>query len=99
MKSEITKEYGYLKLNGKYYEFNEKADHTSYIEVKKEKVEKKIEFVKEIVEKLKEDLDKKAVLIESLIKLPQDYLEQLHNALYNSKRKIKPKTRRHYCVD
>ena len=99
-KSEITKEYGYLKVNGKYYEFDEKSpERTSYKEVDNKKVKAKIEICKEITEKLKESLNKEDVLMESLTKLPQAYLEQLHNALYNSKRKIKPKTRRHHCVD
>jgi len=99
-KSEITKEFGYLKVDGKYYEFNEKSpEATSYLQVSPEKVKKKIKIAKEITEKLKNALDKDAVLMESLTKLPQEYLELIHNNLYNSKRTIKPKTRAHHCVD
>jgi hypothetical protein len=99
-KSEITKEHGYLKVNGKYYEFNEKSsERTSYLQISADKVKKKIKIAKEITEKLKNALNKEAVLMESLTKLPQEYLEQIHNSLYNSKRKIKPKTREHHCVD
>jgi len=99
-KSEITKEYGYLKVDGKYYEYNEKSpEKTSYLLVDEKKVKEKINMAKEIAEKLKENLNKEEVLMESLTKLSQNYLEQLHNALYNSKRKVKPRTRRHHCVD
>lgn len=99
-KSEITKEFGYLKVDGKYYEFNEKAtERTSYLQVDAKKVKEKISLAKEITEKLKESLNKEAVLMESLTKLPTNYLEQIHNTLYNSKRKAKPRTRRHHCVD
>jgi IS30 family transposase len=99
-KSEITKEFGYLKIDGKYYEFNEKSpESTSYLQVSPEKVKKKIKIAKEITEKLKNSLDKEAVLMESLTKLSTEYLEHIHNSLYNSKRKIKPRTREHHCVD
>lgn len=98
-KSELTKEYGFLKVGGKYYKFNDGKDYTSYVEVSKIEVKKKISLAKEITEKLKNSLDKEAVLMESLTKLPTDYLEQIHNSLYNSKRTIKPKTRAHHCVD
>lgn len=99
-KSEITKEFGYLKVDGIYYELNEKvSDRVSYVQVDKKKVEEKISLAKEITEKLKECLNKEAVLMESLTKLPVSYLEQIHNSLYNSKRKIKPKTRSQHCVD
>lgn len=99
-KSEITKEYGYLKVDGKYYEFNEKSpERTSYLQVDQKKVKEKIGLAKEITEKLKNSLDKEAVLMEALTKLPAGYLEQIHNTLYNSKRVTKPRTRRHHCVD
>ena len=62
-------------------------------------MKKKIDIAKEITEKLKNSLDKEAVLMEALTKLDIAYLENLHNALYNSKRKVKPKTRMHHCVD
>lgn len=99
-KSELTKEYGYLKVDGKYFEINNKiSDRVSYLEVSEDQVKKKIKLAKEITEKLKNSLDKEAVLMESLTKLQTDYLEQIHNSLYNSKRIIKPKTRAHHCVD
>jgi len=99
-KAELTKEFGFLKVNGKYYEFNDKAiGRTSYLEVSTKEVKARLNLINEIVIKLKDGLDKDAVLRESLSKLPKDYLHTIHNALYNSKRKSKPKTREHHCVD
>lgn len=98
-KNELVREYGYLKVGGKYYKFNEGKDYTSYIEVSPIEVKKKISIAKEIAEKLKNSLDREAVLMESLTKLDLTYLEHIHNSLYNSKRTVKPKTRAHHCVD
>lgn len=99
-KSEITLEFGYLKVDGRYFELDEKTpERARYIEVSNNKVKAKIKLLSEIAEKLKENLDANAVLMEALSKLPEEYLTNIHNAVYNSKKKVKPKTRKHHCVD
>ncbi len=100
MKKEvIERKYGYLMVDGKYYELNTEGNVTSFVEVNKKKVEKKLKLMQEISDKLKESLDKEAVLMEALSNLDEEYLEMVHNNLYNSKRKAKPITRKHHCVD
>ena len=100
----ITKEWGYLKINGKYYQPQMLRGETIFKEIPEAKMKSNLKLINEIVEKLKDNLDKEAVLRESLMKYSNDlegekWLRELHNALYNSKRKVKPKTREHHCVD
>lgn len=102
IKEKIVMEYGYLKIGDKYYEAETIKEYgrPGYILVDNKKVEKRLQLYKEIAEKLKNSLDAEAVIMEALGKIGDDeYIERLHNALYNEKRKIKPKTRRHHCVD
>lgn len=99
MKPKIEREYGFLKLEGKYYKSKMVNGRNCFEEVSKETFEKKIKLIKEISTKLKDNLDKEAVLHEALSQLDDFYLDQLHNTLYNSKRKVKPITRKHHCVD
>ncbi|KKK94482.1 hypothetical protein LCGC14_2682430 [marine sediment metagenome] len=61
--------------------------------------EERWEKLKELAERLKENLDGEAVMIEALSKLDDGALEQIHNVVFNIKRKTKVKTRKHYCVD
>ncbi len=98
-KEKIERRYGYLIVDDKYYELSTEGSVTSFIEVNKKKVKKKIKLMQEISDKLKESLDKEAVLMEALSDLDEEYLEMIHNNLYNSKRKVKPVTRKHHCVD
>ena len=98
-KQQIEKEYGFAKLGERY--FKEKVVDGKLVleEITKKTADKKIKLLREIADKLKGNLDKEAVLMEALCHLEDDYLDMLHNSLYNSKRKIKPVTRRHHCVD
>ena len=104
MKKEIKKEFGYLVIDGKYYKPKSMRGKNIFEEVSKTKVKRNLKLINEIVKKLKDSLDKEAVLRESLMKYVDDeygdkWLRDIHNALYNSKRKVKPKTREHHCVD
>ncbi len=99
---DIKKEFGFLVINGEYYKEAMLDGKPIFKRVSKKNVEKKIKLIKEIVVKLKEGLDKEAVLTERLMSIENDdeaALELLHGMLYNSKKKYKPKTRRHHCVD
>lgn len=101
-KDKVIMEYGWLKIGNKYYkpEVIKEYGRPGYIAVDNKKVEKRIKLLKEIAEKLKASLDPEMVIMEALSKIDDElYIESIHNALYNSKRKVKPKTRRHHCVD
>ena len=101
-KEKILMEYGWLKIKNKYYrpEAIKEYGRPGYVEVDGKTMTKRITLLKEIASKLKASLDPEMVIMEALGKIDSDeYLENIHNALYNSKRKIKPKTRRHHCVD
>ena len=52
-----------------------------------------------IANKLKSSLDREKILFESVMKLDEKELQTLHNVLFNSKKKVKPKTRADHCVD
>ena len=90
------KEYGYLKAKGKYYQMNQKNGKFTFKEDKEAKI--KISKAKEIAKKLKDALDREAVLMESIMTLEDKDFEVLYKML-KSGRKYKPKTRRHHCVD
>ncbi len=98
--------YGLIKIDNKYY-YKDSDDGKPILRIiSKSKVEKRLKLVDEIVEKLKDALDKEAVLKESLMKsfpLGDDVIEEellkLHGMLNSKDRKYKPKTRKHYCVD
>ena len=57
------------------------------------------EVFKDIAKELKNSLDREKVLLESIMKLDETEIETLHNVVFNKKRKAKPKTREHHCVD
>jgi len=101
---DIRHEFGYLIIDGKYYKSKMVRGKTIFEEVSTVTVKKSLKLVDEIVDKLKDSLDKEAVLRESLMRYANDkdgneMLRDIHNALYNVKRKVKPKTREHHCVD
>jgi len=98
---EIEKEYGFWIIGGKHYQASpqSKDGKAVLVEVSEKEVKKKTKKLKELAERLKENLDREAVMIEALSKLDDDTLEQIHNVVFNIKRKTKIKTRKHYCVD
>lgn len=99
-------EYGLLKIDGEYF-YKDSIDGKPILRtISKSKVKKRLKLINEIVEKLKDALDKKAVLKESLMKsfpFGEDIIEEellkLHGMLHSKDRKYKPKTRHHHCVD
>ncbi len=100
-KKEIEKQYGFWIIEGKHYKSAplSKDGKAVLVEVSEKEVKKKIKKLKELAERLKENLDGEAVMIEALSKLEDEALEQIHNVVFNIKRKTKIKTRKHYCVD
>ena len=88
-----------MKVDGRYFKPVHEVERINYVEVKKEEFENRVKLLKKIAEKLKDSLDKEAVLIEALSKLDDEYLERIWGSLNNPIKKIKPRTRKHYCVD
>jgi len=95
-KLKFDKEYGYMKIDGKYYEGQHKNDKLIFIEVKD--VQKRIAKAKEMAKILEESLDRETVLMEAVMKLEKKDFEKLYKSLH-SKKKYKPVTRAHRCVD
>ena len=96
---QFEKRYGYLFKGGRYYELDERLNSKTlmqFIEVKD--AEKKIKKAKSMAEKLKESLDRKKVLTESIMKLDKLDFDRLEK-LMDNKVNYKPKTREHRCVD
>ena len=103
---DVKREYGLLVIDNKYYYGDMLDGKVVYREISKTKVQKRLKLVDEIVKKLKDSLDKEAVLKETLMKnfpLGDDTLEEelvkLLGMLNSKERKYKPKTRKHHCVD
>jgi len=98
-KSEITREYEYLKVDGRYFKPNRQGEKLLYVEVKPEEFEKRMNLVKVIADKMKNHLDKEAVLLEALSRLDDEYLENILGKLNSPRKKVTITTRKHHCVD
>jgi len=100
MKLEVLrKHYGYLIVGDKYYKLDMMGRETIFKEVKASQVKKKIKLMEELSKKLKDSLDAEAVMMEALSKLEMEELIMIHDKIFNEKRKTKPRTRKHHCVD
>ena len=95
----LKKHYGYLIVGDKYYRLDMMGRETVFREVSKAKVKKKIKLMEELSKKLKDSLDGEAVMMEALSKLEIEELIMIHDKIINEKRKTKPRTRKHHCVD
>lgn len=98
-KNVIEKKYGLLMINGEYFEETHKDGKPTFKKVNKKRINKVEKMAGEIAEKIKDSLDREKVIKESVMKLDLNDLEQLHNTVFNAKRKAKAKTREHHCVD
>ena len=98
-KSEITREYEFLKVDGRYFKPETDGDQLKYIEVSEKEYKNKVVLVKKIANKIKDSLDREKVMTEALSKLEEEYLEQIWGALNHPTKNIKAKTREHHCVD
>lgn len=97
---DFNNKYGYMVFNGEYYEFDTKDGKPILIKKDKKDIEESIKICKQIAKKLKEVLDGEVLLTEILMtKIDKKGLQKLHNQLFKSKRKYKPKLREHFCVD
>jgi len=104
MKKEIEKldielKYGYHCFKGEYYEIDSRDGKPFFKKVDIKKIKEQEELAKKIAEKLKDNLDPVAVIKESLMKIQLKDIKKLYKNLFESKRKYKPKTREHHCVD
>lgn len=98
-KSELHKEFGYLKIGNKYFKPTVDAERIEYHECTKKQFDAHVKLSNEIVEKIKDSVSKESILLEAVSNLDDEYLEELHNALHNAKRPAKPKMRKHHCLD
>ena len=99
-KPKIERKWNYLVIDGEYYEVNYKDGAPIFKKVKKSEINKKLKKVREIIKELKEGVDVEAILEEKLMSdWDDENLDKIYNLLFKSKRKYKPKTRKHHCVD
>ena len=96
---DIRKHYGYLVVDGEYFKLDTSGSETTFNKVNSSEVKKKIKLMEELAKKLKESLDGEAVMMEALGRLEIEELEPIHDKVFNIKKKVKPVTRRHHCVD
>jgi len=99
-KTKVEKKYGYLVVNGKYYEIESERGVPKTKLISKTVINDRLKKAKQIAKKLKTSLDAEKVLTESLmINFNEKDLNNLHSQLFHSKRKYIAKTREHHCVD
>lgn len=98
-KIDLRQRYGFLVINGKYFKDTSKDGQTMWVPANQKTIKKLEKMSKDIAEKLQEALDRKTVLVESIMRMTQRDIERLHNIVFNAKRKYKAKTRKHRCVD
>lgn len=97
----IEKLYGYLVINGEYYQIDRDRQGKPTFKIQdKKRIEQKLVKAREMAKKLKENLDGEKVLTEALmINFADKDFDKLYGQLFQSKRVYKPKTREHHCVD
>jgi len=91
--------FGYVIIEGEYYEPKYEKAKPILKHVPKEHVEEQMRLAEEIANNLKDKTDVVAILIEAVMKLPEKEREKLHGMLFDSDRKYNVKTRRHHCTD
>lgn len=96
---EIERRYGYLVIDGEYFDCETKDGKHTLKKIPEKRLEKKLKRAGEIVDKLEKNADVRKILMEAVMQIADKEQEKLHNMLYNSKRRYIPKTREHYCVD
>ena len=96
---EVEKKYGYLIIDGEYYEWETKDGKHTLKKVSEKRLEKELKRAEEIVDKLEKSADVRKILMEAVMQIDNKEQEKLHNMLYNSKKRYVPKTREHFCVD
>lgn len=90
--------YGYLVIDGIYYENKMKDGNTTLKKVPEKRLNKEIKTAEEITEKLKDNANVRAILMEAIMKLEKKEMEKLHNMLHNSKKRYVPKTRKDHVL-
>jgi len=93
------KKFGYHLIDGKYYEETSVGGIPTFKKVSEKEIDKLDMLADKIAEKLKDNLDTKMVLKESVMALFKKDINKLHKMLFKSKRKYKAETREHHCVD
>ena len=95
-------EYGYMIIDGMPHKIKLEPGLTEnkweFVKTDKRKFDAKVKKAEWMAEKLETSLDKKAVLMEALSKIDGKDFEKLYTQL-KGKKKYKPKTRKHHCVD
>ena len=98
-----TKEFfQYIKIKGKYYKMSEtgKDGVETFIEVPAKDVNEQMKIAKKLANTLKDNLDANKVLMEIFMsRYNIKDLRKLHDMIFKSKKKYKPKTRDGHCVD
>lgn len=90
------KEFEYLKYKGAYYEG--KMVDGKLVFIKSKTARERIAKANEMARLLEDHLDKSAILTEAIMKLEDKPFDALYKTL-KGKRKYKPVTRKHHCVD
>lgn len=94
----LEKKYNYIIADGNYYVFTSKNGRPILKRINKKLVKAQESLAKELAKKLKDGLDREAVLTEIFMtKYEMKDLTKLAESVL--KKKYKPKTRRHHCVD
>lgn len=98
--TKIEKKYKWLVVNGVYYEIDLKDGKPLFEKVSKTTVDERIKKAKKLAKELGKGLNKEMLLTELILTSLEDKeFENLYKLIFYAKRKYKPKTRKHHCVD
>ena len=98
-KNNLDIKYRHFIINGKYFVIDVVRGHPVPKEISKKEFDTKVKKVEKMAKLLEEGLDKKAVLMESIMKLDDENFKVFEGILLKSKINYKPRTREHHCVD
>jgi hypothetical protein len=91
--------HGLVVKNGKYYQCEERDGGIFLKQIDTKIIKEHIKISGKIADKIKDNLDGKKVIVESLMKLPFKEIKKLYRMLFEDKKTYTAKTREHRCVD
>lgn len=92
--------YGMIYVDGKYYRMSHKDGKPVLVREDEGNVNERLKKAEKIADKLKDKLDAKAVLTETLMtRYTRKDIDKLYTMLFKSKKKYTIKTRQQHCVD
>lgn len=95
----LSRKYGYLVIDGKFYQEKLKGNESYFEEVSTDHINKLESKGAELAARLRENLDREAVLREAIRQLTPKEVNGLYELVFKGKKSYIPKTREGHCLD